>query len=112
MHDHTDQAVCSRSLVHTPHTHPGVQVCNHLQQLGKVAGIRVAPLVGGIAPVKQERLLSRRPAVVVATPGRYWDLMRQGVGHCADFSQLSFLVLDEADRMVQQVRGVEGRDFG
>ena len=41
--------------------------------------------------------------VVVATPGRLWDLMRDGAqGHVTDLSHLSFLVLDEADKMVQQ----------
>ena len=44
------------------------------------SGVGVAPIVGGIAAVKQERLLARRPEVVVATPGRLWDLMRSGLG--------------------------------
>lgn len=60
--------------------------------------------MGGIAPVKQDRLLRQKPPVVVATPGRLWDLMRQGQQHLCDLSRLSFFVLDEADRMVQQVR--------
>lgn len=40
--------------------------------------------------------------VVVATPGRLWDLMKLGQAHITDLSSLSFLVIDEADRMVQQ----------
>lgn len=40
--------------------------------------------------------------VVVATPGRLWELMQQGHAHLTDMSELSFFVLDEADRMVQQ----------
>ena len=40
--------------------------------------------------------------VVVATPGRLWELMQAGHAHLTDMSQLSFFVLDEADRMVQQ----------
>jgi ATP-dependent RNA helicase DDX24/MAK5 len=81
-----------------------LQVCQHLQVLGKQVGVRVIGLVGGIAPVKQDRLLRQKPPVVVATPGRLWDLMRQGQQHLCDLSRLSFFVLDEADRMVQQVR--------
>jgi ATP-dependent RNA helicase DDX24/MAK5 len=53
--------------------------------------------------VKQERLLRSCPPVVVATPGRLWDLIRHGHKHVSDLEQLSFFVLDEADRMVQQV---------
>jgi superfamily II DNA/RNA helicase len=41
--------------------------------------------------------------VVVATPGRLWELMRDGEKHLTEMQHLSFLVLDEADRMVQQV---------
>jgi ATP-dependent RNA helicase DDX24/MAK5 len=52
----------------------------------------------------QERLLRARPPVVVATPGRLWDLITHGHSHLSDLDSLSFFVLDEADRMVQQVR--------
>jgi DEAD/DEAH box helicase len=78
------------------------QVCEHLSALGRCVDLRVASVVGGIAPVKQERLLAARPAVVVATPGRLWDLMRNGQRHVNNLASLSFFVLDEADRMVQQ----------
>ena len=60
-------------------------------------------------------MLSRRPAVVAATPGRLWDLMSGGAAatgggssggkaapHLTRLDALDFLVLDEADRMVQQ----------
>ena len=79
-----------------------VQVCEHLQRVAKPLGVWVAPIVGGISPAKQARLLGRQPQVIVATPGRLWELMRLGEPHLADLSQVSFLVLDEADRMVQQ----------
>ncbi len=34
-----------------------------------------------MAPQKQTRLLGRRPEIVVATPGRLWDLIREGNEH-------------------------------
>ena len=40
--------------------------------------------------------------VVVATPGRLWELMRGGHAHLTALGGLRFLVLDEADRMVQK----------
>jgi len=78
------------------------QVSDHLQAIAKPCGIWVVPIVGGIAIEKQQRYLRSTPEVVVATPGRLWELMRDGAGHLTDMSRLSFLVLDEADRMVQQ----------
>ena len=78
------------------------QVCEHLQAVARPCGLWVAPIVGGISPPKQARLLRARPEVVVGTPGRLWELMRDAQPHLADLSRLAFLVLDEADRMVQQ----------
>lgn len=40
-----------------------LQVCEHLQRVGRVCGIWVVPIVGGISAQKQERLLSKRPQV-------------------------------------------------
>ena len=68
-----------------------LQVSEHLQAIAKPCGIE-----------KQQRYLRSTPEVVVATPGRLWELMRDGAAHLTDMSHLSFLVLDEADRMVQQ----------
>lgn len=50
-------------------------------------------------------MLRSCPPVVVATPGRLWDLITHGNKHLSHLDGLSFFVLDEADRMVQQVRG-------
>lgn len=47
-------------------------------------------------------LMLRVLQIVVATPGRLWELMQEGHAHLTDMSGLNFFVLDEADRMVQQ----------
>jgi superfamily II DNA/RNA helicase len=49
-------------------------------------------------------MLRTCPPIVVATPGRLWDLITHGAKHLSQLDDLSFFVLDEADRMVQQVR--------
>ena len=48
-------------------------------------------------------LLSRSPAIVVATPGRLWDLVQEGNPHLSLLSQLRYLAIDETDRMVEKV---------
>lgn len=90
-----------RALVLAPTRELAMQVCEHMRAIAKPNGVWVVPIVGGISPQKQERLLRKRPEVVVATPGRLWDLMQQHHSHLTDMRALSFLVLDEADHMVQ-----------
>lgn len=53
-------------------------------------------------PPHTPRLLGYAPEIVVATPGRLWELMSAGEPHLARLDRLSFLVLDEADRMTEQ----------
>ena len=91
-----------KALILAPTRELAMQVCDHLQVIGRRCGVWVVPIVGGISAHKQERLLNKHPEVVVATPGRLWDLMREGNPHVANLSGLRFLVIDEADRMVQQ----------
>jgi superfamily II DNA/RNA helicase len=91
-----------RALVICPTRELALQVAQHISEVSKPCGVRVAAIVGGLAQVKQERVLALSPQVVVATPGRLWELMREGQPLLSDFSHLSFLVLDEADRMLAQ----------
>lgn len=51
---------------------------------------------------KQQRMLSRRPEIVVATPGRLWELIKEKHYHLRNLRQLRCLVVDEADRMVEK----------
>ena len=92
-----------RALIVAPTRELAMQVCEMLKQVAKYSGVDVVPVVGGMSLQKQERLLKRRPEIVVATPGRLWELMHQhGHEHFVDLGRLSFLVLDEADRMVER----------
>lgn len=91
-----------RALILAPTRELALQVSNHLKVIGEPCGIWVVPIVGGISQQKQERLLSKSPEIVVATPGRLWELMRDGYSHVSNLQALSFLVIDEADRMVRK----------
>ncbi|VDD93111.1 unnamed protein product [Enterobius vermicularis] len=63
-----------------------------------------ASLVGGLSQQKQERLLTNHPDVIVATPGRFWALMRlKSVdSYLSNWSQLRVVVVDETDRMMEK----------
>jgi len=89
-------------LVLTPTRELAVQVKNHLVAAAKYTGIRVAAIFGGLSVAKQERVLRQCPEIVVATPGRLWELYAQGNNHLGKIEDVSFLVIDETDRMVEK----------
>ena len=63
------------------------------------SSISIMTLVGGMSIQKQLRLLKAQPKIVVATPGRLWELMaNQNISHLRDLKYLRFFVLDEVDR--------------
>ena len=63
---------------------------------------QVVTVVGGMSEQKQQRLLSRRPEVVVATPGRLWEFVEAADPFLSNLSHLKFLVVDETDRMLEK----------
>ena len=60
--------------------------------------LRVLPIYGGQSYDRQKRRLQKGVNVVVGTPGRTLDLIKQ---RALDLSQVRFLVLDEADEMLK-----------
>ncbi|RWW33242.1 hypothetical protein GW17_00002055 [Ensete ventricosum] len=62
------------------------KVSDHLKEAAKFLDIQVVPIVGGMSTEKQERLLKRRPEIVVGTPGRLWELMSAGEQHLVEVS--------------------------
>ena len=70
-----------------------------LEEAGRSCKVRSVCVYGGVPKWEQKKQLSQGVEVVVATPGRLIDLMSEGA---CDLSQVSFLVLDEADRMLDQ----------
>lgn len=74
------------------------QISEQFEALGAGMGLRCAVIVGGMDMMSQALALSRKPHVVVATPGRLMDHLE----HTKGFSlrTLKYLVLDEADRLL------------
>lgn len=91
-----------QALVLTPTRELAIQVTRHLQDVAKYTNVRIVNVVGGLSAEKQLRLLKRKPEIVVATPGRLWELVDQGAPHVSDISKIRYLVIDEADRMVEK----------
>lgn len=66
--------------------------------LAKYTNIRAALTVGGLSNTAQETALRTRPHILVATPGRLIDHIRNAPGFALD--EIEILVMDEADRLL------------
>jgi ATP-dependent RNA helicase DDX24/MAK5 len=89
------------ALILTPTRELAIQVTDHLKAVSKFTSAKVASIVGGISSQKQERVLSHSPDIVVATPGRLWELLSADDALVQSLRCVRYLVLDEADRMLE-----------
>lgn len=86
-----------RTLVLTPTRELAIQVDQSFKVYAKYLPLRSLAIYGGVPQNKQVSVLKKGVDILVATPGRLMDLMRQGF---INLSALKILVLDEADRML------------
>merc|ERR1711971_1120110 len=77
-----------RALIVTPTRELAIQIQNHLVSIASSTGVGVVTVVGGMSVEKQLRLLKRRPAIVVGTPGRLWDLVQEGNPHLSGLASV------------------------
>ena len=76
-----------------------VQCFNVAKKLASFTDVTFCQLVGGFSLREQESVLRSRPDVIIATPGRFINHMRNSASFTVD--TLEILVLDEADRMLE-----------
>lgn len=88
----------TRILIMTPTRELARQILKNAQQLLKFTSIKVGMVCGGEEFKYQKAMLRKNPEIIVGTPGR----LAEHVQHkSTDFSGLEFLILDEADRMLE-----------
>lgn len=87
----------TRALVLAPTRELTDQIAKHLSALAKHTKVRVAAVYGGVGFAPQVDAFKRGADIIVATPGRLLDHMMRGTARLDD---ITMLVLDEADRML------------
>ena len=96
------------ALVVAPTRELAKQIVNHLEDIAKfsLGAMTVVNVTGGLAVQKQIRILEKRPSVIVGTPGRLWEVMNspeiKALQLDKSIKRIKFLVLDEADRLLQE----------
>ena len=85
-----------RALVLAPTRELAVQIARSFDTYGRGLGLPLCTVVGGLGYGRQIETLSRGVDILIATPGRLLDLVERGN---VKLGQVTFFVLDEADRM-------------
>jgi ATP-dependent RNA helicase RhlE len=86
-----------RALILVPTRELAIQVGEDIEELTRYTNIRSAAIFGGIGWTKHAELVKPGVDIVVATPGRLWDLYRIGA---LRLKKIKILVIDEADGML------------
>lgn len=105
------QPKAATALILTPTRELAVQIEEALRAAAKDMHLRLALVLGGVSRLKQIKQMAAGADVLIATPGRLMDHVREGN---IDLSKTQFFVLDEADRMldmgfIRDVRAIAGR---
>ncbi|KAM0873291.1 hypothetical protein ACQ4PT_038165 [Festuca glaucescens] len=86
-------------LIMAPTRELVLQIYSDIKKFSKVLGINCVPIYGGSGVAQQISELKRGAEIVVCTPGRMIDILCTSSGKITNLRRVSFLVLDEADRM-------------
>ncbi|XP_057470056.1 DEAD-box ATP-dependent RNA helicase 28-like [Actinidia eriantha] len=103
------RAPAIRVLILTPTRELAVQVHSMIQKLAQFTDIRCCLVLGGLSTKTQEAALRSMPDIVVATPGRMIDHLRNSMS--IDLDDLAVLILDEADRLLELGFNAEIREL-
>ena len=88
----------TQALILSPTRELCLQICDDIRDFAKyMPAVNIVAVYGGASIMQQIRQLRRGVQIIVATPGRLIDLVNRGE---ADLSQVSRVVLDEADEML------------
>ncbi len=87
-----------RGLIIVPTRELAEQVSKSLSDYGKFLKVKHTKVIGGTSRTKQAQVIETGVDIVVATPGRLLDLVRDDI---LDLSSVNFIVLDEADTMLE-----------
>lgn len=87
-----------QALILSPTRELANQIKEEIEKLGKYLKIKTVAVYGGTSYTKQiSGIRNDRPQIIVGTPGRIIDLMKQGI---LKFQKAEYIVLDEADEML------------
>lgn len=91
------QGVEPRALILAPTKELTLQIAAQAKQLARFTDLRIAPIFGGVGPKTQIENIREGIDILIATPGRFTEFyLKKEI----QVKQIRFLVVDEADRMM------------
>lgn len=90
------------ALIISPTRELAHQITKHLENISYGTDLKIVTITGGLSLQKQTRLLSNGVDVIVATPGRLWEIVSEGRGWIDKLRDAKMLILDEADRVLEE----------
>lgn len=97
MHLQNKKLYTARTLILAPTRELAAQIGESISEYGSFTHFKKTVIFGGVGQLNQEKELQRGVDIIIATPGRLLDLIEQG--H-VKLQTIEFLILDEADRML------------
>ena len=86
----------TRAVILAPTRELAIQIDKDARQIGAHTGLRTALIYGGVDYDKQRKMLEDGVDVIIATPGRLIDFVKQ---RAIELGSVEVMVMDEADRM-------------
>lgn len=87
----------ARVLILEPTRELAIQVYEECEKFCKYTDLRFTAIYGGLGPKTQIENIKKGVDIIIATPGRFWDLYKKGT---IITKQIKYFVIDEADRMM------------
>ncbi|MGY4384586.1 ATP-dependent RNA helicase RhlE [Pedobacter sp. UYP24] len=91
------QGDAPRALILAPTRELAMQITEHVKMFAKYTDLRTVVVYGGLGPKTQIEQIKAGVDIIVATPGRFLDIY---LANHINTQYLKFLVLDEADKMM------------
>jgi ATP-dependent RNA helicase DDX24/MAK5 len=100
------------ALILSPTRELAHQLVDHIKAVckGLAASPYVCSVTGGLSVLKQQRQIARAD-IVIATPGRLWEVISTDIPLLQAFKQIKFLVVDEADRLLSEGHFKEAKEI-
>ncbi|QWB99426.1 DEAD/DEAH box helicase [Mycoplasmatota bacterium] len=93
----SNNTLAIKALILTPTRELAMQIKDSFDNYGANLSLKALAIYGGVNQKSQVKNIKKHPDILVATPGRLLDLINQKI---IDLNQVQYLVLDEADRML------------